>query len=240
MYKTEELIQKVKLVSSFQNFTDSQIKEIIELGNISKYSVGEYLFVEGDPCSGMFVLLSGKVHLRKVGPQGQEAIMAVINPIIMFNEIAIIDGGPNPFSAIAIQDCAIWKITYENFHKILRKTPEIGIGLLNVFAKRNRVLISNFEDISFRSVAARTAKFLLDVSNFGTSVINRKDYSINDIAARLGTVPEAISRSINQFNKKGIIQSTRIEIRVTDPIALANEAQISPSLISQKTEIPSP
>ena len=57
-------------------------------------------------CAGMFVLLAGQVHLRKLGPQGQESILAVIEPVIMFNEVAVLDGGPNLTTAVAAQDSA--------------------------------------------------------------------------------------------------------------------------------------
>jgi len=216
--------------------SDTDIEEIIESGITKKYNTGQYLFFEDDPCSGLFVLLSGKVHLRKIGPKGQEAIMAVIDPIIMFNEIATIDGGTNPFSAIAIQNSLVWKVSHTKFHNLLDKFPEIGISLLSVLVKRNRILISNYEDISFRSVLARTAKFLLDKSNYGTITIQRKDYSINEIAATISTVPEAISRSLNQLSKDGLIDYSRSEIRVLHPLELANAAQISPLLLTEKTK----
>lgn len=236
MFKKESLIQNIRSVNHFKKLSDNDLEEIIGAGIIKKYKMGDTLFFENDSCSGMFVLLSGKIHLRKIGPKGQEVIMAIIDPIIMFNEIATIDGEPNPFSAIAIQNSLIWKISHENFHILLNKFPEIGNSLLNVLAKRNRMLISNYEDISFRSVIARTAKFLLDVSNFGTITIQRKDYSINEIAARIATVPELISRSLHQLSKDGLINYSRTEIQILKPLELADAAQISPSLLIERTK----
>jgi len=55
-------------------------------------------------------LLSGRVHLCKLGPNGQQQIMAVIEPVIMFNEITVLDGGPNPTMALAVEDCVTWNI----------------------------------------------------------------------------------------------------------------------------------
>ncbi|NIP44079.1 MAG: cyclic nucleotide-binding domain-containing protein, partial [Gammaproteobacteria bacterium] len=62
------------------------------------------IFREGEDCSGLFVLLKGLVHLYKMGLQGKETIVTSVQPVIMFNEVPIIDGGPNPVTALAVQE----------------------------------------------------------------------------------------------------------------------------------------
>ena len=103
---------------------------------------------------GMFVLLTGQVHLRKLGPQGQESILAVIEPVIMFNEVAVLDGGANLTTAVAAHDCTVWQIRCDSFQALLARYPMIGLGLLRVLARRNRFLVSQVEDLSFRTVQA--------------------------------------------------------------------------------------
>jgi CRP-like cAMP-binding protein len=49
------------------------------------------LFEESQPGAGLFVLLSGRVHLGKTGPSGQHVILTTIEPVIMFNEVAGLD-----------------------------------------------------------------------------------------------------------------------------------------------------
>jgi CRP/FNR family transcriptional regulator len=178
----------------------------------------------------MFVLLTGQVHLCKLGPQGQESILAVIEPVIMFNEVAVLDGGPNPATAIAIQDCITWNVSCTAFRDLMRRYPQVGLGLLPVLAARNRFLISQYEDLSFRSVLARTAKLLLDLSQYGRQTIQRREHTIYEMAARIATVPEAVSRSLKTFKKDGCIVSTRASITVRQPEALARAAQIGPQL----------
>jgi CRP/FNR family cyclic AMP-dependent transcriptional regulator len=115
----------------------------------------------------MFVLMRGMVHLCKIGPQGQINIMAVVEPVIMFNEITVLDGGSNPVTAVAVKDCLIWQIGYDSFQALLEKIPQVGLSLLRVLARRNRQMIAQYEDLSFRSVIARTAKLILDLSEYG-------------------------------------------------------------------------
>jgi CRP/FNR family cyclic AMP-dependent transcriptional regulator len=226
-----DLVAQLGTVKHFANLTESARQAIVAAGQVRRFGAGSIIFAEDEPCAGMFVLLSGQVHLCKMGLPGQQNIMTVIEPIIMFNEVAVLDGGPNPVTAIAIQTCVTWHIGCAAFHKLMSHYPEVGLGLLPVLAARNRTLIGQYEDLSFRSVPARTAKLLLDLSLYGQQPIDRRNHSIYEMAARIATVPEAISRALKTFKSKGYILSTRVSITVRQPEALAHAAQIGPRLI---------
>jgi CRP-like cAMP-binding protein len=106
----------------------------------------------------------------------------------------------------------------------------VGLSLLRVLARRNRQMITQYEDLSFRSVIARTAKLLLDLSDYGRHPIDRRTCSINEMASRIATVPEAISRSLNLIKQRGVIRVSRTEIEVLSVEELANLAQLGPLL----------
>jgi CRP/FNR family transcriptional regulator len=225
------LVQQLGNVAHFRGLAESAREAIVTAGQVKRFAAAEVIFAEGEPCAGMFVLLAGQVHLCKVGLQGQENIMAVIKPVIMFNEVAVLDGGSNPVTASAIQACVTWNIGCAAFHELMRRYPQVGLGLLPVLAARNRALISRCEDLSFRSVLARAAKLLLDLSRYGQQAIDRREHSIYEMAARVATTPEAISRSLKTFKQSGHILSNRASITVCQPEALAHTAQIGPRLL---------
>jgi CRP-like cAMP-binding protein len=184
------------------------------------------IFHEENECAGLFVLLSGQVYLHKTGPEGQMNILAVVNPVIMFNEVALLDGGPNPVTAITSQESKLWHISCQGWAALVDRFPSIAVGLLPVLAARNRLLLSRYEDLSFRPVRAPLAKLLLDLSQNGKIQINRKQHNISALAARISTVPEAVSRTLGEFKKKDWIASDRFTITVLDPDSLAELAQI--------------
>lgn len=144
----------------------------------------------------------------------------------MFNEVAVLDGGANPLSAEAVEDCLVWQISYDSFQVLLQKYPSIGLGLLKVLAKRNRQMLEHYEDISFRSVHARMAKLLLDLSENGTKKIERNQHPISEMAARIASVREAVSRCLHTFKSREFIQYDRMEIHVLDPQSLARLGQM--------------
>lgn len=224
--KIDKLIGSLRRVRHFKHLPLSAIREIVLSGGTCKFSAGDTIYHEGDDCSGLFVLLKGEVHLYKAGLQGQEAIISVIHPVIMFNEVASLDRGPNPTSAIAAKDCLTWHIDQDTFGKLIIKYPLVGTSLLRVLARRNRLLLSSFEDVFSRPVMARTARILLELSGNGTRPIDRLTHTNLKMAARAATVPEAISRTIQKFASDNLIERNRTEIQIIDPEALSTLALI--------------
>jgi CRP/FNR family transcriptional regulator len=214
----------MKRLSHFHRLSEGDIITIIRAGQIRTFRPGEQIFLEDDPCKGLCVLLAGEVHLYKLGPGGQENIIAVIRPVIMFNEASVLDGGPNPVTAVAFKRSIVWIADRETFEYGLERFPQLGLGLLPILAKRNRQLISRYADLSFRPVRERLAILLLELSDYGRHEINRKENTIQQMAARAATVPVVLSRTLGDLKEVGHIECTRGTIRVVDPKALAEMA----------------
>jgi CRP-like cAMP-binding protein len=177
----------------------------------------------------MFVLLKGHVHICKLGLQGQQSIIADIDPVIMFNEVALLDGGSNPYTAIAAQNSFAWQISLESYQKLLKRYAqdqymEVALGLLGIMANRYRQLLDSYADLSFLTVPNRVAKLIYELSDQGKISIYRRENSINEMAAHIACAPEAISRSLNILKCQGIIDTTRTTITVLGPEELAKLA----------------
>lgn len=220
------LIERMGRLPHFRMLSETDLEAIIQAGGTKHPQAGTTLFREGEPCAGLFVLLSGRVHLHKISPEGRDNIMAVVEPVGMFNEVPVLDGGVNPATAVVSQEATLWHISCEAFHDLLEQYPQIALGLLPILAARNRWLVAKYEDLSFRSVRARTAKLLLELSQYGHHPINRQEYNITTLAAQTCTVPEAISRTLTFFRDQGHIASSRSQIVVLQPDELAQLAQI--------------
>lgn len=235
MINLESLIGRLGKVPHFKGLAKSALKEIVFAGQIFSYSAGDIIFSEGEPSSGIYVLFRGQVHLCKLGLHGQETIIARINPVIMFNEVPTIDGGPNPVTAIAAQDCTTWHVGYERYQALMQRYPELGLGLLRVMAARNRLLFSRYEDLLSLPVLGRIAKMILDISLMGENPINRSSYTNQQMAAVAATVPEAISRSIKTLREMGMIDATRSRITVLSVEGLSDLAQLGPIEIKSES-----
>ena len=229
----ENLSTVLGRVWHFRHLKFKDLQLIVSAGQMKRFEAQSIIFQETEPSAGMFVLLSGKVHLYKLSPNGHEQIISIIHPVIMFNELTAIDGGPNPYTAIAMEKCNTWNIQHEAFHNLVNQYPDpsIGLGLLRILAARTRLLINRCEDLSFRPVRSRTAKLLLDLSDGGNNTIERKNYPIRDLSASIATVPEVFSRSLSILKEEALIEVTRSHIRILDSQGLAEVAQIEEPFI---------
>jgi len=226
MTDAHNLIERLSNVSHFKTLPMSAIRQIVTAGRIFRYSAGSTIYPEGGECAGLFVLLSGQVHLCKLGIQGQESILSVIRPVIMFNEVAVLDEGPNPVTAVTILNSLTWRLHHKEFHALMKQYPILGTSLLRVLARRNRELIANYEDVFSRPVQARTAKVLLDLSKNGKKTICRRKHQNPELAARAATVPEAVSRHLGIFKETGDIDCSRAWIIIKQPKHLAHVAMV--------------
>jgi len=230
------LVGRLGNVSFFKNMPETALKDIVFAGQIRNYPANATLFREGENAAGMHVLFRGQVNLCKIGLQGIEYIVHIIKPVIMFNEITVIDGQPNPVTAVAAADATTWQVSPEPYQMLMHHYPEVGLGLLRSLAERNRLLLARYEDLMSRPVLARTAKLLYSLSQFGQQPINRTDHPNSRIAAMAGTVPEAVSRSIRIMKENGVIECTRKSITILSIAQLICAAQIDTTMLAYRTQ----
>jgi CRP-like cAMP-binding protein len=61
------------------------------------------IFLEGEPCQGLYIVREGSVKIYKLSPEGREQILSYIKPDDSFNEVAVFDGGTNPANVVAAE-----------------------------------------------------------------------------------------------------------------------------------------
>lgn len=242
MISIPALTKRMSHLKYFRSLSLADITGIVTAGHIRTVRAGSVIVMEETPCAGLFVLLSGQVHLFRLGPHGQEVLIDTLNSITMFNEVSILDGGSNPFTVIAARDCIIWNADFQTLQGLADRYPQVALGFLPVLSARTRVLIAMVTDVCFRSVRGRTAKLILDLSSHGEQPISRQDHSIHKLAAQISTAPEAVSRALSYFRDEGYISTSRSTIKVCDAKGLAEFAQVecgpgpSPLVRTSRTE----
>lgn len=180
---------------------------------------GQLIFVEGEPCAGLYVVAQGEVRIYKLSTQGREQVLQHIEPGGTFNEVAVWDGGPNPASAMAATDAVMLVLQREAVHRLALARPELAWALLESIARRTRHLVMVVEDLALRSVKARVARLLLtEAARASEQSELRRDQMITqaEMAARLGTVREMIGRALRDLADDGLIEFDRHRIVILD------------------------
>lgn len=192
------------------------------------YARGEIIFLEGEPVAGLFVVAEGEVKIYKVSMQGREQILHVLGPGGTFNDVAALDGGPNPASAAASTDAVVYVIGRAEIRRLAQVYPALAWALIESIARRARHLVDMVEDLSLRSVKGRLARLLLaqaERSATGSEVGREQMISQTEIAARLGTVREMVGRALRELADEGLISQERHRIIIVDRERLAAVAE---------------
>jgi CRP/FNR family transcriptional regulator, cyclic AMP receptor protein len=227
--KNETVLRKTPL---FANLTDVEMRSLAGRVNNRRFERGALLFSEGDPCTGLFLVASGKIRIFKLSPTGREQVLAVEGAGSSFAELPVFDGGNYPASASALEDAEVLFISRKDFQNFCREHPEVALKVLAVVGSRLRRLVGIIEDLSFTTVRHRLIALLLRLaqasgtaSKEGVRLELTKTHQ--DLAAELGTVRELVSRNLSRLQAEGFLEVDGRRIIVKDLSGLKREQTAS-------------
>lgn len=215
------LLQQIPLLAD----CSSEVRDALSRVMIARrVQSGETIFLEGDPVSGLFIVAEGIVKISRHSLSGREQILLLVKSGDSFNDVAALDGGPNPATATAHVDTLLYCIPRADLRRIAHEQPDLAWSLIESIAKRTRHLVNMVQDLSMRSVKGRVAHLLLEQADAAASNQIRQTLTQEDLASRLGTVRELIGRSLRSLEAEGLIEFDRSHITILDPQRLASEA----------------
>lgn len=200
----------------FEALSTDEIEQIAREALELSFAKGEILFLEGDPCRGLYVVKSGQVRIFKSSPEGREQVLRVAKPGDSFNDVPIFDGGPNPASGSALEASTVYLIPKQTVLALLADCPSAQ-AVLKLFAERLRHLAMIVEDLSFRSVVGRLAKLLLDLAVVEDGLSPVKRLTQDEMAAMVGSVRDVIGRALRHIERTGAIKIEGQRILVVAP-----------------------
>ena len=200
----------------FSALSPEEIRKIAKETLERSFARGEVLFLEGEPCQGLYVVKTGRVRIFKSSPEGREQVLLTAGAGTTFNEVPVFDGGANPASASALEPSTVYIIPEETMLALLDGCPAAR-SFIKLFAGRLRHLTSVVEDLSFRSVVSRLARLLLDLAvvKKGSSPVPR--LTQEEMATIVGSVRDVVGRALRTLEKSGAIRIEGQRILVIDP-----------------------
>jgi CRP/FNR family transcriptional regulator, cyclic AMP receptor protein len=224
--KNETVLRKTPL---FANLTDTEMGALAGRVSNRRFERGALLFTEGDPCTGLFLVASGKIRIFKLSPTGREQVLAVEGPGSSFAELPVFDGGNYPASASALEDAEVLFISRKDFQNFCLEHPEVALKVLAVVGSRLRRLVGIIEDLSFTTVRHRLISLILRLTHESGAASSKEGVRVEltkthqDLAAELGTVREIVSRNLSRLQAEGFLLVEGRKIIVRDIEGLKRE-----------------
>jgi CRP/FNR family transcriptional regulator, dissimilatory nitrate respiration regulator len=209
----------------FAGLKDEELKRIRTIANLKQVGKKEILFSDGEEAKGFYVILSGKIKLYKISPEGKEQILHIVSAPDAFAEAALFLEGSYPAFAEALAESQLLFFPKRDFIQLIEKNPKLSINMIVSLSHFLRRFASLIEELSLKEVSSRMAKYLIDLSmRLSREGKNSKevelDLSKTQLASKLGTISETLSRTLAKMKAKGIIDVKRNRILILNREAL--------------------
>ncbi|HEU0099223.1 MAG TPA: Crp/Fnr family transcriptional regulator [Allosphingosinicella sp.] len=179
---------------------------------------GQIIISEGSDTTEVYLIRSGKVQISLFSLHGREVILREMGADQIFGELAAIDGQRRSANVIAVEDSVLALMRGEQFVDFLGAVPQAGLWMSRLLVARIRNLTSRAFELATLPVAGRIHSELLRLAR--ESGVDSDRLTIQpmpthaDLAARIGTHREAVTRELNLLAGEGILHQSgrRVEI----------------------------
>lgn len=219
----DQIAHRLRAIALFKSLDDETMHILAGETRCREYQASEVIVLEGEAQPGLYFLAHGYVKAVKFSAAGREQTLRFIETGETFNEIGVFTHRPNPATAIALEASDVWFIPRESLARLMRERPDFAQSVIEQMAERMLLLVSLVTDLSLRPVMGRLARLLLDSAE--NDVVPRpRWFTQAELAARLGTVPDVIQRSLRGLEADGLIAVDRHQIRIINRPALEDLA----------------
>lgn len=183
---------------------------------------GAVLFRPGDAVAGFALVLEGRIEVFLTGANGRELLLYAVEPGQSCVQTTLgLLGGEGLYSteAVTTTDTRVVLVPKPMFLSLMDEAPAFRQMIFAAFAERMGGMIQLMERVSFQSVECRLAAFLCEGAEAG-----RVQATQAEIASKIGSAREVVSRRLDAFARRGWVQTERGAVQITDPEALARLA----------------
>ena len=212
----------------FSHLQVGDLKLLVRESVSRNYKNGERIAHYGDIWPYIFLVGQGKVTAVKESAEGRILTIVTIGPGEIFWGAAFFQEGlPNLAALIADEDSQIFLWSQKRILPILLENGRLSWELSRLMVNRMQRASDIVEELAFQPVAVRLAGFLVGYFQNSESERVARDLTLDEMAARIGSTREVVSRILHRFADQGLIEITRTEFTFTDKDELKQLAQIN-------------
>jgi CRP/FNR family transcriptional regulator len=225
-----ELIEQLKKPLLFSGLKDADLVELAAITVRRSFKKGETLFSEGEEATGFYLLLSGSIKLCRMSADGREKVLHFVKPRETFAEAAFFGDGKYPAEARAMEAGEVLYIPRQGFMDLMARNPGFALNLVVSLSSMLRQFVRQIEELSFADVTSRLASFLVRRAGEKSTSFDGITYidlgiKKGELASRLGTASETISRTLRKLKDEGIIevQGNRVVVHQMEKLEKLSE-----------------
>ncbi|WP_406869082.1 Crp/Fnr family transcriptional regulator [Paraburkholderia fungorum] len=231
-FSSNELAALLARSAWFRSAPAAMQAQLIQAGRIVRLAAGERLFTRGDSDDGLYCVLDGLMRIGAASSAGKEALLAVIEPVNWFGEIALFDNRPRTHDAYAERDAELFHVPRAALAALLERAPEYWHAFGLLLTQKLRLAFDAIEEAALLPAAPRVARrLLLMAGGYGEPGAMRRVLKVpqEDLAMMLALSRQTINQVLKQFETQGALKLRYAEIEITDVQKLSALADLNPA-----------
>jgi len=223
-----KVTDKMALLKGIPLFSDLYKGELQPLAHALErrtFNKGQVILRQGDQGDSLFVVVSGRVRIYTLSPEGHELSVAFCDRGDFFGEMALLSGEPRSASAEAMEPTEVLVLHRQAFRSHLLSSPSTAVHVIETLSQRLRRTTESAEELMSLNVPQRVARKLWELAErYGVEqaggVLIDMDLSQEAIASLAGTTRESANRALSRLREQGVVDVERVRIRVLNPAKL--------------------
>jgi CRP/FNR family transcriptional regulator len=178
---------------------------------------GTILFRPGEAAQAFPVVLSGRVEVHLTGPSGREIMLYAVDPgqTCVQTTLGLLGDDLYGGEAVVAAPSQVVLVPRATFLRLMDEDPAFRLYVLRAFGQRMADITRLLERVAFGRIETRLAQALLDLANDG-----RVEATQADLAARIGSAREVVTRRLDAWGRAGIVATERGRVELLDLAAL--------------------
>ncbi len=205
-------MEDLRLREFLNNLEEGLRKEARELFKPESFDRDQYIFIDQDEATHMYLIEEGTVEANIVHGDGKLYILNFLYAGDVFGEGALYEEGVYSYSAVAREDARVWRVSWDDLQWLAERDPLFALYLIRLVVRKLDQAYNKDRCIAGEKVEKRIACVLMKMmGEIGISdkcglVINTP-LTNRDIAGLVGSTEETVSRIMSRLKKEGIISS---------------------------------
>lgn len=201
----------------FTGLSDAQLDAFKDVVIISSFKKREIVYLDGDECTGLYIIRTGRLKLVMSSSTGKEQIINILNPGDLLGFEVFYEGRAYKNTAVAMEDAELCYIEKNAFFKIIEREPDISKKLIISLGKELNHAYERIGNLGLLNAKEKLGHLLYTLADeYGVKSDGGVKLNLNlsrlEIAELLGITQETSIRLLKSFKEDGILDIKRKEI----------------------------
>ena len=215
----------LKLVPALAGLGDSSLRHLASSCVWRQCKAGTFVLEYQAPSTDVFFIVAGKARAMIYAADGKAVVFRDLKPGSMFGELSAIDLGVRSAAIEALEECTVACLDAAQFEHLLSHEPSVALATLRQLAGDVRRLSERIHEFSTMVVQNRIQAELLRLAaetgpRKGNAPLLDPAPSLTDIAERISTHREGVSRELSRLTSIGILKREGTGLRISNLASL--------------------